>query len=433
MAHFYVINPARKLRLLTTLFYRGSRRILGIVDAKSLPSNTSKNANSTSMFKVALGEILIRECEPIQDEVYYKHSDAGYCVFQVENTLFKVISFFYINSECGPHLSLQSSIECFLPENIPYSTICSVLLNPMMRTVPASIRLRLYSCPTPCSNSATSCGHCMRRQYIALSTSIIVDFILYRPSELYNETHLGRLLNVAELTNKYCFSSLEAWVLERIYVLLQEPNGLLPSAPPDVCARMLEVAILCNHRKLLDLVTQHLIRQILWYSTPPEAIIEFIEIAKAHGLPALQGAGYYRQLINMEFRADDSDIIQPRVPLTIDSEQRMRFFSAHHSLLNLWDRLRTCPPTLSSVGCPSHAECSVHWENMWFEAGALNETLRCGSADVLGRLKAVMITIRKSMCDAPGFTLPCKMAALETIAALRDEIVDGLMDHFTGY
>jgi hypothetical protein len=105
MAHLYVINPARKLRLLTTLFYRGSRRILGIVDAKSLPSNTSKNANSTSMFKAALGEILIRECEPIQDEVYYKHSDAGYCVFQVENTLFKVILFFCINSECGPHLS----------------------------------------------------------------------------------------------------------------------------------------------------------------------------------------------------------------------------------------------------------------------------------------------------------------------------------------
>jgi hypothetical protein len=226
---------------------------------------------------------------------------------------------------------------------------------------------------------------------------------------------------------------MEAWVLERIYVLLQEPTGPLRSAPLDICARMLEVAILCNHRKLLDLVTQHLIRQIIWYHTPPEAIRELIGIAKAHGLRTLQGAGYYRQLINMEFQAVDSDIIKPRVPLTIDSEQRMLFFSAHHSLLNLWDHLRTYPPAISFVGCPSHAECSLHWENMWFEAGALNETLYCGSADVLGRLKAMMITLRKSMCDAPGFALPCKMGALEIIAALRDEIIDGLMDHFTGY
>jgi hypothetical protein len=176
MAHLYVINPARKLRLITTLFYRGSRRILGRVDAKPHPStSTGRNANPTSMSKVAPEEKLPAECDTIQDEGYYKHSDAGYCVFQVENTLFKVIWLFSINSEYGPHFSLQSSIECFSPENLPYSVICSVLLTPMMRTVPASICL--YSCPTPWSNSVTSCGHCMPRQYIALSTFTIIDFI----------------------------------------------------------------------------------------------------------------------------------------------------------------------------------------------------------------------------------------------------------------
>jgi hypothetical protein len=191
---------------------------------------------------------------------------------------------------------------------------------------------------------------------------------------------------------------------------------------------MLKVAILCNHRKLLDLVNQHVICQILWYNCASEAIIE---IAETHGLRTLQGAAYYRQLINTESFNDSLDIIKPCVPLTMSTEQRTRFFSAHRSLLNLWDHLLTCPPTLIPSGCLSHAECSMNWEHMWFEAGAANEILFCGSADVLGRLKAVMLSLRKSICDAPGLTMQCKMTALEAITALRDEIIDGLMDHFT--
>ena len=210
-------------------------------------------------------------------------------------------------------------------------------------------------------------------------------------------------------------------------MLLQEPIGALRSASPDVSAKMLRIAILCNHRKLLDLVTQHVISQILWYNTTSEAIIE---IAEAHGLRVLQGATYYRELINMESFNDHSNIIKPYIPPTMNAEQRMRFLSAHDSLLNLWDHFRTCPPTLLPSGCLSHAECAMHWEHMWFEAGEANETLCCGSADVLGRLKAVMISLRKSMCDAPGLTMQCKMSALEAIAALRDEIIGGLMDHF---
>jgi hypothetical protein len=224
------------------------------------------------------------------------------------------------------------------------------------------------------------------------------------------------------LTNKYCFISLEGWVLERIYLLLQDPNRLTPA----VCARTLKAAILCNHKQLLDLVTRHLICQILWYNTFPVAIIE---IADTYGLRALQGAGYFRQLINMESLNDSLDTIKLCVPLTMSPGQRLRFLSAHHSLLNLWDHLRTYPPLLPPFGCLSHAECSMHWEQLWLDAVMANESLYYGSADVLGRLKAVMLSLRKSMCDAPGLTLQCRMTALEAVSALRDEIIGGLMDH----
>lgn len=258
----------------------------------------------------------------------------------------------------------------------------------------------------------------------------IVTQAVPRHTELYNETQINRLLNIAELSNKYCFVSLEGWVLERIYILSQETVGPLRSASLDVCARMLTVAILCNHRKLLDLITQHLICQILWYNVSSDVITE---IAETHGLQVLRGVGYYRQLIDMEFSNDNSDIIKPCIPVTMSLERRMCFLSAHNSLLNIWDRLRKCPPTIFPSLCLSHVECSIHWEHMWFEAVTENETVCGGSADVLGRLKAVMLSLRNLLCNAPGITLQCKLAALEAITALRDEIIDGLMDHFTGH
>ena len=61
----------------------------------------------------------------------------------------------------------------------------------------------------------------------------------------------------------------------------------------------------------------------------------------------------------------------------------------------------------------------------------MNEILFHGSADVLGRLKAMMLSLRKSLCGSSGLTLQCKMTALEAITALRDEIIGGLMVHFT--
>lgn len=103
MAHLYALNTARKLRFIATLFSRGSKRILGLVD--SSPANTFRKVNTASMFDITLQTNPIAS-GPIQDAVYYKHSDAGYCVFQVENTLFKVILSFY--SYSGSQLTFKA-------------------------------------------------------------------------------------------------------------------------------------------------------------------------------------------------------------------------------------------------------------------------------------------------------------------------------------
>jgi hypothetical protein len=98
MVHLYVFNPARKIRMLTTLLYRGSKRILASVDSTSVLTATKpKKASAVPFFKLALQTARAPPVvsssdlgELIQDVEYFKESESGTCIFQVENTLFKV-------------------------------------------------------------------------------------------------------------------------------------------------------------------------------------------------------------------------------------------------------------------------------------------------------------------------------------------------------
>ncbi|RDB29327.1 hypothetical protein Hypma_015024 [Hypsizygus marmoreus] len=406
MVHLYVFNPARKLRLLSMLFYRGSKRILGSVDTAAVVSTQSRKPALSAIFRTALPTPHPLERETARDADYYAEANQGFCVFQVENTLFKV------------HRVLLSR------EPSAFSD--------------------MFSLPQP-NDDASGSDHVP----IFLSDSVqqFRDFLwaLYAPPcDLFLEGQLDRLLNIAELANKYCFTSFESWITERIYTLAQDLSGPLCSASPELCRRILDVSILCNHKKLQDLVTQHLISRILWYNTQPDAIVD---AARQHGLRTLLGVSFYRQLVNMQHLSRKSsdgknsgttaktkiNTTRTEFPPSMDAEARVRFLAAHHSLLSLWEHVRSTPPSIASVPdtqCTSHAQCELAWQHLWFAAGSLDEALRGGSADILGRLKAMMLGLRKAMSDAPFMTMGCKMAALEAITEVRDEIIAGLAGHF---
>ncbi|GLB36619.1 hypothetical protein LshimejAT787_0309070 [Lyophyllum shimeji] len=328
----------------------------------------------------------------VRDPVYFAESRNGFCAFQVENTLFNV------------HQVLLSREQ--------------------------SAFVDMLSLPQPAKGAE---GSDETPVFLSDTVQQFRDFLwaLYAPpNELFVETGIDRLLNVAEMANKYCFSSLETWTIERIYALAKEPNsGLLNAAAPDVCGRILGVAILCDHQKLQDLVTQHLVSRILWYNTPPEAVLG---IAEKYQLHTLIGVCYYRQLVNLERTSicRNSRAAHTAFPESIDIEKRLQFLAAQQSLLRLWEHIRSLPPTLSCAGCPSHAECELAWQLMWFQAGEIDEALRQGSADILGRMKALMLALRKAMAEAPSMTMQCKMAALEAITEIRDEVIEGLVTHF---
>jgi len=248
------------------------------------------------------------------------------------------------------------------------------------------------------------------------------------PTDLQSGTHPNRLLNIAEIANKYNFVSVASWAVDHVYASVQDPTGPIRSASSDVCARILNVAVLCDHGSLRDMMIDRLIFRILWQKLPPGPALV---IAEKHGLRKLQGVAYYRQLVNMEQASPRSsrDTAQLIFPPTLDVEKRMHFLSAHHSLSNLWKCLRMTAPVFQSDGCPCHSTCLGTWRRIWLEAGKAATVMRHESADVLGRLHSMEKRIGKLASDTP-ITLQCSMDALEAVSAMIDDIVDGLMDHF---
>lgn len=242
---------------------------------------------------------------------------------------------------------------------------------------------------------------------------------------------LGRLLNIAQLANKYCIASYETWALDRVFSLAQNPNGFLRHAPPETCARALGVAFLCNHDPLVDVIIQRLTARILWSNVNRQPILQ---VATRLGLTTLQGVIFYRELVDLERATHDKKSPGLGFLSAIsDEETRLRLFTAYHSLVNLWDRIRSTPPPIitNDHTCTTHSECLATWTNLWLAVASSEQTLKHGSVDVLGRLKSMMIQLKKmTMENGNGLSLRCTLAALESIASARDDIVAGLIGHF---
>ena len=255
----------------------------------------------------------------------------------------------------------------------------------------------------------------------------------HRPSQLYPLTEadspsLERLLNIATMANKYCISSYETWALDRILFLSQSPLGFLRHAPTALCARVLDLAVICHHQQLLETVTQRLVSRMLWSDVDRRPILR---VAENRGLHKLQGVAYYRELVQLENSAHDSQGDTHLVlPISMSAEKRTRFLAAHHSLVNLGESIRMTPPNFIPASCSTHAACMDTWIDLWRDAGVASQTLRHGSADVLGRMKSMMIHLKKSMIGSNSMTLTCALAALEAITTARDDVIAGLMDHF---
>ncbi|KAJ2926615.1 hypothetical protein H1R20_g10473, partial [Candolleomyces eurysporus] len=269
---------------------------------------------------------------------------------------------------------------------------------------------------------------------------------LYSPPSrlcLYNrfnqgELSLERLLNIAEISIKYCITSYEDWAMERLYQLAQEPTSFLRSAPATKCARVLNVAVLSDHKKLQKVVEKSLISRILWSNM--DSVAPILEVAEHHDLRRLKGAAYYRELIALDGVRSSEDPRQtpPDCPRNYpifssisNPAQRKAMCGAHLALSTVCQDLPRNIPKFDARLCPLHDQCLEEWSKAWTDAALeVEEEYRGSTADVLGRLRATMVLLRKSLPELNGMSVSCTLAALEAIDAMRDGMVDELADYF---
>ncbi|KAF4617362.1 hypothetical protein D9613_006153 [Agrocybe pediades] len=404
--HLYVLNPTHKIRAIFNAIFKGSKRALR--DVNNTPTFTIVPPHSVEDFpwrpKYNLADLVKTDFPPTphdalrHDSKYYiNEEESGFCIFRAENTLFKV------------H-------KCFLVRE-------SSAFDDMLRlpTIPGNYEGMSDDAAIPLSDRVAEFRDLLWALY-AVPTQLSQAIGTDSPS-------LERVLNVAHLANKYGMVAYETWGLERLLELTQV--GVLKTAPPDLCARALNIAALCDYETLLEAIIRKLTPRLLWSDMDYQPILR---VAQDRGLTKVLGVIYYKELINLEREWEEGKKESQHYHYTFPSgwadEKQRRFIAAHHSMVNLWKSIRAAPPCFADHGCEAHSECLATWTELWSRAASSSHTANHAKSDVLGRLKSMMIILKKSLTELHPINLECSLTALESITYLRDDITANLMEHF---
>ncbi|KAH9936137.1 uncharacterized protein B0H18DRAFT_972424 [Fomitopsis serialis] len=250
--------------------------------------------------------------------------------------------------------------------------------------------------------------------------------------------------------------------------------GDLTRASTAALTRILEVAMRCGHRRLIDFVVESWSNRILSKELAPRAAMR---LADRWDLDGLRGVAYYVQLMEMgkDFEgrirmgtnsastqtqecsptpaivparqdsdgaavvpAPTADAILPSEPpgedetAPLTSTQLKRLLSGFYALVTLWDHLRLNPPAFPRPdGCTYHMHgCVATFRTVWCEAARSEKTARYGSADVVGRLRSVEDQLRASTDMACALSPGCKREALAAVRKCVKEVQEGLSARF---
>ncbi|KAK7037253.1 hypothetical protein VNI00_011244 [Paramarasmius palmivorus] len=326
-----------------------------------------------------------------------------------------------------------------------------------------------------------------------------------------HDVPLLRLVNIAELASEYSYPTFQHWAVEMIHDLLlrseprlstsrDTPTSSITSSSsasssitlvtldtskhspakhidPDVLyGRIMEIALKTQHHRLLDLVIQQLITDVLWCDhVPAPALVDVLKRHRSHKMiNILLGAVHYRMLVNLpQLEPPPAERAlsppQPIFPYNMPIEERMEFLAAHHTLNEIWEHIRDTVPELrpqipeaSSSSSPKrrsklkskssrrasassngtenssthpyqqdlHCGCKNTWRRAWVSACSYAETRNRrhhgSTCDVLGMLKVTMLRLRKLTADDCSICLHCSLEGLEAVDSIRDKIINGL-------
>lgn len=183
MVHMFIVNPARKFRLLSNVVLKSSSRLLKQTGFESHASASSitdvyvPDTRPQKMNKSYLSQKKLPEVPPgslQRDPQYYtSESDSGCCVFRAENTLFRVsipamLAFVRADFICRSTNAISSEN----PAHLGIFLVCPVFRDVLQKVVRT---MRQCHCRIQLKNSGTYFGrytHCRSPMHLAsLSTT----------------------------------------------------------------------------------------------------------------------------------------------------------------------------------------------------------------------------------------------------------------------
>ncbi|KAG7445694.1 uncharacterized protein BT62DRAFT_969398 [Guyanagaster necrorhizus] len=269
-------------------------------------------------------------------------------------------------------------------------------------------------------------------------------------------TDVSKLIDIARISNKYAFKSLETWALDAIQEYINHRPTPMPPFPfpfftqPSLTAtpilfgsesetitqltRLMRLAQMCNHERLLNTMIG-LLRQLM--TTSPRYAYLAMSLSDELALRSLRGEAYlevmHKTVVVKKGHAELGDIDEEG-RLVVSSTEQLRLLTGYYRLSRAWERLRlTAPPIDHSPSCNAtwhQPSCSQSWVEFWKEKTRGDAVLSLGLADVLGRLKQVQKDFDR-WGSATYMHQDCRLAARRSILHLIKTVEDRLPDYFS--
>ncbi|KAI0258189.1 hypothetical protein BC834DRAFT_926579 [Gloeopeniophorella convolvens] len=274
-----------------------------------------------------------------------------------------------------------------------------------------------------------------------------------------NLANLTRLIDIARISNKYSFKSLETWALDVIVDTVTRKNSPslpfplaspthMPTSPTqpytptaqltnnDQIIALVRLAQMCQHERLLNTMVESL-RKLMTTSTQNAYMA--LTLADELDLRGLRGASYLEVMqkavvVVRRGTGPAEGSLDDDGRLVVSPAQQMRLLSGYYRLTMAWEQLRTVPPAFdhaSSCGANWHQTgCVQSWQEFWREKTKSDTVLALGLADVLGRLRAVLKEFDK-WGSATYMHHDCRMLARRVINEKLKEAQEALPEFFS--
>lgn len=302
-----------------------------------------------------------------------------------------------------------------------------------------------------------------------------------RPHELADITgpqidliRVNRLIDIAKVSFKYHFRSLETWALDVINDRVTKsppsifylptvpmmssgsimPQSLSPTTPsvssPQIIAsngalvsRLMRLAQLCGHERLLNTMIS-VCKQLMGFSIQYAHLA--MTLADELDLRALRGIAYFEvmqkgNVVVAHAQTQPRDSPDSSPPPIVDAEgrlivthaQKLRLLTGYYRLTMVWERFRATPLTFehsTACGATWHQHgCTQCWLDFWKEKTKSDALLSLGLADVLGRLRAIVKEFVK-WGSATYMHQDCRTAVRKLIQEKIKAVEDELPDYF---